>query len=154
MPKITLATGAVLVFFTAFLTGPAATASVAKPAAPATVPGLSDCKNLNDLCLWNGTNFGGSDSDFLFRSDGSLPGGISNNEKSGANELNGSSQYARLYWGSNFTGAWVCLNPGTSFSDFSNFTFNNGSGQPGFGQSIKNNIASVGLNSSACSNPL
>lgn len=112
------------------------------------------CINLQSLCLWNGSDFGGNDVLYLFKSDGFLPAGIVSNEQSGANELSGSARYARLYYGANSTGAWVCLDPGTSFPNFVNLHFNNGNGRPGFGESIENNIASVGIDSNACSNPL
>ncbi len=94
--KIASIAGTTVVLLGTLLLGTAASASATTPA----VGGLGSC---NGACLWNGTGYGGSNEDILFQSDSSLPSGISNDEKSAANELSG--KYARFYYGSNYTGA-------------------------------------------------
>jgi hypothetical protein len=60
----------------------------------------------------------------------------------------------RLYYNNNQRGAWVCVPNGYYNNDPSSVTFNNGSGDPGYGQSIYNNVQSGEVGSGNCSNGL
>jgi hypothetical protein len=62
--------------------------------------------------------------------------------------------YLRLYWGTNYSGAWVCINPGVYIANTANYTFNNGKGRSGYGQTLYRNVASAGFNTSPCTNPI
>jgi peptidase inhibitor family I36 len=135
--NLTLTAGTMALSLGMMLSGAAASAS--------SVGGLGSC---TAGCLWNGTNYGGSQEEVMFQSFSSLPSGISNNEKSAANKFSG--KYVRFYFGPSFSGAWRCFNPNAASSDLHNLTFNKGNGRGGFGQSLFDNIASVGINTSAC----
>ncbi len=53
--------------------------------------------------------------------------------------------WVRLYWGSNYTGAYFCLPPGYGYATYyyPDLAFNEGKGSAGYGQKIWNNIASL-----------
>jgi hypothetical protein len=72
----------------------------------------------------------------------------------GRSVANDSGSTVRLYFSPSFGGAHVCINPHTEFSSISRFSFNSGSGLAGFGQTIINNVASMSIGGSACTNPL
>jgi hypothetical protein len=137
--KLTLITGIVAIAFSTLVSATTATASVTH------VRGLGECAS---ACLWTETSYNGT-VEALFQSDPSLPSGISNNEKSAADELSG--KYVRFYYGPSYSGAWRCYNPTNATSNLSDVTFNKGQGDGGYGQSLYDNIASVGINTSACS---
>src|SRR5690242_7140193 len=56
-----------------------------------------------------------------------------------------SDRNVRLYWGSNYTGAYYCVAPGVTKGQPTspNITFNKGSGSAGYGSSVWNNAASA-----------
>jgi hypothetical protein len=59
----------------------------------------------------------------------------------------------RLYYSPDRGGAWVCVPPGWGGS-LAGYTFNNGSGDAGYGDPVKNDVASSYANDSgSCSNP-
>lgn len=61
----------------------------------------------------------------------------------------------RLYYSPNQAGAWVCVPSEWNSTNLSGYTFNNGSGRPGYGQYIWNNIASSSVSTgNDCSNPI
>lgn len=53
--------------------------------------------------------------------------------------------WIRLYWGSSYTGAFICIPPGYVYGrpTSPNLVFNKGSGLAGYGESIWNNAASA-----------
>ncbi|GIF63944.1 hypothetical protein Ais01nite_19790 [Asanoa ishikariensis] len=53
--------------------------------------------------------------------------------------------WIRLYWGSNYTGAWFCIQPGYAYDMWENpgLVFNKGSGKSGFGSTVWLNAASA-----------
>lgn len=63
----------------------------------------------------------------------------------GGDPCNGCDR-VNLYWGSDYTGAWACINPQVAWLDagttHATFTFDHGSGALGYGEAIWNNIAS------------
>ncbi len=68
------------------------------------------------------------------------------------------SDAIRLYYSPNEDGAWVCVPNGfgaTNSGNLSGYTFNNGPGDAGYGQSIENNVASSKVaDGNNCSNPI
>lgn len=61
----------------------------------------------------------------------------------------------RLYYSPNEKGAWVCVPAGWTSSDLYGYTFNNGSGDAGYGQLIFNNVASARVSgSNNCTNKI
>jgi len=56
-------------------------------------------------------------------------------------------KYVRLYYGASYSGPWVCMDPGKAISNFSGYKFSNG-------ESSYDNMASVGINTNVCTNPI
>jgi hypothetical protein len=57
----------------------------------------------------------------------------------------------RLYYSPNAGGAHACLGKNAQISNLTNTTFNHNPGQPGYGQSVFNNVASVTWTPTPCS---
>jgi hypothetical protein len=121
-------------------------------AAHAASPDVPSTCDPSSVCLYSETGYHGIKYDT--NSDNSNLDSVSfrNLDESVASAF--TAKYVRLYYSPNYDGAWVCLDPGTSISNVASVTFNNGSGEAGFGQSIYQNVASVGINSSKCTNPV
>ena len=66
------------------------------------------------------------------------------------------TQIVRIYYSPNYRGAWACLPAYNNYQDVnhSNQTFNNGSGDPGYGQQVWLNVASSKFGTGSCSNPM
>jgi len=84
------------------------------------------------------------------------PSACRNHDESFANIVSG---LVRVYYSPNEKGAWACIPNGWYSNNLnkSAYTFDNGSGDAGYGQEIWENIASSaggGLNGGKCSNPL
>jgi Peptidase inhibitor family I36 len=59
----------------------------------------------------------------------------------------------RLYYSPNYAGAWICVPGNTDIGSLSGKDFNNGSGDPGYGDPVRNDVASSTLSgSNNCSN--
>jgi hypothetical protein len=76
-----------------------------------------------------------------------------NKDESIANRTNGA---VRFYYSLGYHNAWVCLNPGMYSNDVAPFAFNNvrENNTAGLGHTIWHEIASIGVTSGKCSNPL
>jgi hypothetical protein len=108
-------------------------------------------------CIWSGTGGTGSqeaigqstvldlDNYYIRNLDKSVEDAVG---------ANGGKMYLRLYYSLNLKGSWVCLDPGTFLYDTFYYNFNNAPSQPGYGQSIYDNVASLSWTSSACGNPI
>ena len=76
-----------------------------------------------------------------------------NQDKGISNAL---SDPIRIYYSINHNGAWACLPAQTVYQNLnhSNQTFNNGSGDAGYGQQVWENVASLSVFEGSCSNPM
>jgi hypothetical protein len=60
----------------------------------------------------------------------------------------------RLFYSPSYVGAWICIPATTYLGDLSNITFNNGTTDAGYGDSVFNDVASSQLSSADnCTNP-
>jgi Peptidase inhibitor family I36 len=100
------------------------------------------------FCLYTANNWTGSE----LKVNTSQPnlGSFRNTDNSEANGVGP----VRLYYSPNYGGAWVCTISGLAITPLSDYTFNNGSGLAGYGQNIANNVASIKVGGSACTNPI
>jgi hypothetical protein len=98
-----------------------------------------------------------SGNDLCFVADSGISNwgvyGCRNIDESFANETGG---LMRLYYSPDHHGAWACVNNGWYSNDMNKdiYTFDNGSGDAGYGQEIWDNVASNTTASGSCSNPL
>jgi Peptidase inhibitor family I36 len=111
-----------------------------------------DCYVLGgDYCIWQGIN-GTGNEEVNTTSDPLLP--YRNEDESVENSGAPYDLYLRLYYSPNYAGAWVCINPGSWLPNASNYNFNNGSGDAGYGATVWKNVASARFNTEACTNPI
>ncbi len=100
-------------------------------------------------CVFSGNTWNGEE----IEQTGSVPNlsslDFDNNDGSVINGSN--SKYDRLYYSADYGGAWVCIPINSGYSDLGQYSFNNGSGKAGYGQTVGDNVASIGVSSTACS---
>jgi Peptidase inhibitor family I36 len=133
---------------------PATAAHRASPAAAsAPLAGAYTRCPAGDWCIFKGTNGTGA----LLAHSTSWPKtyevAFRNKDESIANRTGGA---VRFYYTLDYKDDWVCLNPGMYSNDVEPFAFNNGpeNRNDGWGVSIWHEIASIGVTSGKCSNPL
>jgi hypothetical protein len=104
-----------------------------------------------DWCIFKGTNGTGA----VLAHSTSWPvtynDAFRNKDESIANRTKGA---VRFYYSLHYGGAWVCLNSGMYSNDVAPYAFNNGPDKPGYSRQIWHNIASIGVTSGKCTNPL
>lgn len=94
---------------------------------------------------------------FCFDSDEAISNwnaaGCRNIDESFSNRL---GELVRLYYSPNYQGAWACVDNGWYSNNMNKdvYTFDNGSGDAGYGQEIWDNVASSKPAGGSCSNPL
>ena len=105
-----------------------------------------DC-TANYFCDYSNTN-GLSE---CFKTAGSVSDwGCRNEDESFANRA---GSIIRLYYSPGYQGAWVCLPVGYYDNDVHSMTFDNGSGDAGYSETVFNNVASSQFGTGSCSNP-